>query len=251
MCSARCAQGVPCGGHAWSRDGLAFSNLTIGAFGPVLRINGSYVTNAYVERPLVVQAADRTPLAFHVGLGRTSYVDSCNWVQLFCTPGAQGCGPTWPPPPPPPTYVELRNGGSCLQFNASAFPCSGTGAAAGCPVTMGPCDAAGAGAVWVIPPNATAGTFASNFSQGLALDVDCDSTSPHTLVKVLASGAASLTFHADAGTIEFGSSGMCFNTGQGPAVPPCGGRGEVWLPNQIQLTACNDPTAAGWTAVTV
>ena len=27
---ARCAQGVPCGGHAWSRDGYVFSNLTVG-----------------------------------------------------------------------------------------------------------------------------------------------------------------------------------------------------------------------------
>ena len=32
-CHARCAQGVPCGGHAWSSDGFTFSNLTIGAFG--------------------------------------------------------------------------------------------------------------------------------------------------------------------------------------------------------------------------
>lgn len=38
----RCPAGVPCGGHAWSRDGIHFSNLTIGAFGPVIRFaNGS------------------------------------------------------------------------------------------------------------------------------------------------------------------------------------------------------------------
>lgn len=52
---ARCAQGVPCGGHAWSYDAVAFSNFTVGAFGPSLRFaNGSYWLNAYAERPQVV-----------------------------------------------------------------------------------------------------------------------------------------------------------------------------------------------------
>ena len=94
---ARCAQGVPCGGHAWSRDGLTFSNLTIGAFGPVVTfLNGTEWKNAYAERPLVTMASDGvTPLAFSLGLGRNSYSDSCNWVQLFCTNGSDpNCGPT-------------------------------------------------------------------------------------------------------------------------------------------------------------
>lgn len=79
----RCAQGVPCGGHAWSYDGLTFSNLTIGAFGPVIRFqNGSFWYNAYVERPQVLQAADGTPIAFYVGMGRSSYEDCCNWAQV-------------------------------------------------------------------------------------------------------------------------------------------------------------------------
>ena len=121
----RCAQGVPCGGHAWSYDGLTFSNLTIGAFGPVtlsfpffraislastlftphcslhaqvIRFqNGSYWHTAYVERPQVLQAADGTPVAFFVGIGRSSYEDSATWAQLFCVAGQLDCGPTIAP----------------------------------------------------------------------------------------------------------------------------------------------------------
>ena len=40
------------GGHAWSTDGWHFTDLVIGAFGPVIRFaNGSYWYTAYVERP--------------------------------------------------------------------------------------------------------------------------------------------------------------------------------------------------------
>ena len=98
-CHRRCPQGVECGGHAWSRDGRAWTNLTIGAFGPVITLaNGTVWRNAYTERPLVTQAADGTPLAFYVGMGRTAYLDCCNWGQLFCT-GKPGeiCGPTITP----------------------------------------------------------------------------------------------------------------------------------------------------------
>jgi alpha-L-fucosidase len=250
----RCAAGVPCGGHAWSRDGLTFSNLTIGAFGPVITFaNGTVWTNAYVERPLVTQAADGTPLSFHVGLGRSTYADSCNWAQLFCTPGAPGCGPTIPQPTPSPQAVRLVNAGRCLTFNASGFPCSGTGASAGCPVVMGDC--ASDGAVWLVAPGSGPGVIVSNATvpggsataaPQLALDVDCMSATPHTLVKVLASGATPLAYDAASGTIAF-RDGMCLNTGQGPARPPCGPPSEKWLADQIQLAACTDPSAAGWT----
>lgn len=224
--------------------------------GPVITFaNGSLWRTAYVERPLVTLAADGTPLSFHVGMGRSSYEDSCNWAQLFCVPGAEGCGPTIPPPPPPPHLVRLANGGLCVQFNSSAFPCSGTGAAAGCPLVMGPCDSGEPGAVWEIPAApGVAGTFQSNVSApgggAIAFDVDCNSEAPHTLVKALASGAAPLTLDPAAGTIAF-AGGMCLNTGQGPAVPPCGPKTEKWLPNQIQLAPCADPTAGGWSALAV
>eukprot|EP00035_Acanthoeca_spectabilis_P039493 m.62749 g.62749 ORF g.62749 m.62749 type:complete len:467 (+) comp9626_c0_seq1:559-1959(+) len=99
---ARCPQGVECGGHAWSRDGLAFSDLYIGAFGPYVTFaNGTGWNNSYSERPLVTQNEDGSPLAFYVGLGRTSYMDCCNWAQLFCTrelaEAGGKCGPTLRP----------------------------------------------------------------------------------------------------------------------------------------------------------
>lgn len=96
---ARCALGVECGGHAWSKDGRHWTNLTIGAFGPRITFaNGTVWHNAYTERPLVTQAEDGTPLAFYVGMGRTAYMDCCNHPQLFCT-GKPGelCGPTITP----------------------------------------------------------------------------------------------------------------------------------------------------------
>lgn len=93
----RCAQGVPCGGHAWSSDGFKWSNQTLGAFGPVVTLaNGTVIQNAYSERPLVTQNPDGSPLALHLGMGRSSYEDSCNWVQLFCTNTSKNCGPMLP-----------------------------------------------------------------------------------------------------------------------------------------------------------
>jgi hypothetical protein len=94
---ARCAAGVPCGGHAWSLDGLTWSDQYIGAFGPVVRwVNGSYFVGAYAERPQILQDADGTPLAFFTGFGMHNYTDSHHFAQLFCTPGAAPgtCGPT-------------------------------------------------------------------------------------------------------------------------------------------------------------
>jgi hypothetical protein len=251
-CHARCASGVACGGHAWSRDGRAFSNLTVGAFGPLFTLaDGTVMQNSYVERPLVHVADDGvTPLSFHVGVGRTSYLDSCNWVWEFCTDASDpDCGPTVPLPPAPPRRAMLRNGASCLVYNASGFPCSGAGPAAGCPVVMGNCSGA-AGSVWQVSADGVPGVIVSDANPSLSLNVDCDSTAPHTLVKVLASGSVPLTVNETAGTIAY-SGGMCFNTGEGPAVPPCGPKGEVWLETQIQLAACGDPTAQGWTVVEV
>ena len=92
------------------------------------------------------------------------------------------------------------------------------------------------------------GVVASAAVAGVALDVDCGAHAAHTLVKALASGAAALAFDAARGVVAYGGTGMCLNTGQGPAVPPCGPKGEVWLPNQIQLAPCGDASAAGWTA---
>lgn len=101
-CHTRCPQGVECGGHAWSRDGLTFSDLHVGAFGPYITFeNGTGWPNAYAERPLVTQNDDGSPLAFFVGLGRSAYHDCCNWGMLFCTKelaeAGGKCGPSLKP----------------------------------------------------------------------------------------------------------------------------------------------------------
>eukprot|EP00039_Didymoeca_costata_P028439 m.21068 g.21068 ORF g.21068 m.21068 type:complete len:467 (+) comp7023_c0_seq1:103-1503(+) len=98
-CHARCPVGVECGGHSWSRDGVTFSNLTVGAFGPYITFeNGTGWNNSYSERPLVTQNEDGSPLALYVGLGRTTYLDCCNWGWLFCTQelaeAGGKCGPS-------------------------------------------------------------------------------------------------------------------------------------------------------------
>ena len=244
---ARCAQGVPCGGHAWSRDGFVFSNLTIGAFGPVITFkNGTEWRNAYVERPLVTMAPDGvTPLSFHVGMSRSSYSDSCHWVQLFCAGGTDPtCGPTLRPPLPPPKNVTLRNGGRCLVVaNASSFPCSGTGTMAGCPVLMGDC--ADPSAQWQM--STTDGTVVSGVLPGVGLDIDCDSSAPHTVVKALACCFASVALAGDRLSVLGGAA--CLNTGQGPPRPVCGPPGEHTLPNQIQTASCTDATSGGWSVV--
>jgi len=101
-CHTRCPQGVECGGHSWSRDGLAFSDLHVGAFGPYITFeNGTGWPNAYAERPLVTQNDDGSPLAFSVGLGRSAYHDCCKWGMLFCTKelaeAGGKCGPSVKP----------------------------------------------------------------------------------------------------------------------------------------------------------
>ena len=65
-----CPAGVACGGHAHSADGIHWSALFVGAFGPVITFeNGTVYNAAYVERPQVVQDADGTPVGFFVGTG--------------------------------------------------------------------------------------------------------------------------------------------------------------------------------------
>ena len=50
---SHCKAGGNCGGHAWSRDGVTWSE-TFMAFGPTTRLsNGSTVALGFVERPQV------------------------------------------------------------------------------------------------------------------------------------------------------------------------------------------------------
>jgi hypothetical protein len=105
-CHKHCPAGVACGGHAHSRDGLHWSDLHVGSFGPVITFtNGTTYNAAYVERPQVTQDTDGTPLAFFVGTGIGSYSNSVSWAQKFCTKEllAGGlCGPTAAAPGSPP-----------------------------------------------------------------------------------------------------------------------------------------------------
>lgn len=93
---ARCPEGVACGGHAWSEDGITWSDLVIGAYGPRIPLmNGTFWQNSYIERPQLLQEDDGTPIAFFTGMGRTTYTDSCSWVQKFCSvKGDPNCAPT-------------------------------------------------------------------------------------------------------------------------------------------------------------
>ena len=247
---ARCAQGVPCGGHAWSKDGISFSNLTIGAFGPWVRFaNGSAWQTAYVERPQVTQAADGTPLAFFVGMGRASYDDSATWAQLFCTaaqaPGQ--CGPMLPPPrppPPPPARVAYAQPGGalCLGTNAS-FPCPG-GWADSCPAFLVPCGSPAA--AWL--EHADTGFLESAAHPGSCLNRDCNSCGGGAVLKVLAcAGNAAPVPFAGGQLAVGGCSGMCVGNGAGGAAPrpPCKA-GEQTAAGQLTVQACASGSAQGW-----
>jgi hypothetical protein len=242
---ARCAQGVPCGGHAWSLDGLTFSNLTIGAFGPVITFaNGTVWRTAYVERPQVLQAADGTPVAFYVGMGRSAYEDSCSWAQLFCVAGQKGCGPTIEPPPQPPKQVQYARGGGCLATNAS-FPCAG-GWNSSCPVFLASC--ADPAAQWL---ERSDGLVESQLHPGACLNNDCNGCAAHTVVKIIACDSGSpVRFDAAAGELALAScASACLDGGaSGAPSPPCKA-GEEYLPTQITLAACGSSDAAGWSRV--
>lgn len=244
---ARCGPGVPCGGHAWSRDGLTWSNQTVGAFGPVIRwTNGSYFTGAYVERPQVLQAADGTPVSFHTGFGMQSYSDSHNFAQLFCTPGRTDCGPTQPPAP---DRVRVAQGaGRCLVTNATTYPCAG-GRAESCPLALGACD--DPTAIWLVSTVTGQLSNAAPLYDGRSwLSIDCDSCTAGTITKVINSShfASLLDVDAAAGLVRSRACpGMCLSgAAAAPRKAPCDA-GEWVVPTQVVLVACDAADAGGWT----
>jgi len=252
---ARCAQGVPCGGHAWSRDALTWSNQTVGAFGPIIRFtNGSYFHGAYAERPQIFQAPDRTPVAFYMGFGRSSYMDSVNWAQLFCTSdlnATRDCGPQHAPPPPPPVAVSVAQGGACLVANASVFPCAG-GWAESCPLLLGSCgDATSAWTLLALPGGgSTLSSLAPGYVGNSVLNVDCNACAAGTRAKVTTRSdyANAVLLDAARGTLAVPTTcpGMCLSgTTSAPRTPPCKD-GEWVVPTQLALVECSDAAAAGW-----
>lgn len=245
---ARCAEGVPCGGHAWSVDGLTFSNLTIGAFGPVIRFsNGSYWHTAYVERPQVVQARDGTPIAFYVGMGRSSYFDSATFAQLFCVEGQADCGPTTPPPAPPAPVVQYQHGSRCLVTNASTFPCPG-GWSSSCPLFLGSCS--DPSSRWIERAD---GSLESQLHAGNCANIDCNSCNAHTVAKAIAcESAAPLEWRGSSLAVTSCAEGnMCLDDGStGAPNPPCKS-GEQFLATQVTLASCAIAAAQGWTRIVV
>ena len=82
---SNCPATIPCGGHAWSRDGLSWSKPHIPAFGTVVHFEDSTTqVFDYVERPQVVQEKDGKPLALFVGHG---YTNIHTLSMMFCQDG--------------------------------------------------------------------------------------------------------------------------------------------------------------------
>lgn len=246
----RCAAFVECGGHAWSRDGISFPNLTIGAFGPTMRFaNGSYWRNAYVERPQVLQADDGTPIAFYVGVGRTSYYDSATFAQLFCVEGQSGCGPTIAPPPPPATVVQYAHASSglCVGSNLS-YPCPG-GWSTSCPLFLVPCS--NPMSRWLERGD---GRVESSVHAGACWDRDCDDCGDHTVFKVMPCDSATPVAFSSAGggqLVDGACAGGCVDDGStGAPTPPCKD-GEASLPMQLTLARCSSAAAQGWQRIVV
>jgi hypothetical protein len=227
----------------------------VGAFGPVLRFtNGSFFHGAYIERPQVLQAADRTPIAFYTGFGRSAYEDCANWAQLFCVPGldpSADCGPTLPPPPPPPKRVYPAQNGRCLVANASNFPCVG-GYNDSCPLLLGDCgDATNQWASIAIPGGSTLSNLAPGYD-GTSLNVDCDSCADGTIVKITnaAKYATAVAFSASgSGTLQFPQCpGKCLSgTTAEQRLKTCGPGTEWTVPQQLAVVDCSDASAGGWT----
>lgn len=86
-----CGAGIPCGGHAWSRDGLNWSAPFWPAFGTVTHyVDGRNETCDYAERPQVTQSDDGTPLTLF--LARAAWVGGCyenihTQAMMFCQAG--------------------------------------------------------------------------------------------------------------------------------------------------------------------
>jgi hypothetical protein len=266
-CHSRCAAGVPCGGHAWSADGITWSEQFIGAFGPVFTTSDLQVhVAAYIERPQILQdPVSKVPIAFFGGLGVNNYLDSMSWSQLFCAAGmdpVRDCGPLVPPPPVPPMAVQFVHGptGLCLSTNTS-FPCPG-GWADSCPTFLDACTSPTS--TWFVRGDVVNGTAppmssfpltnAANASN--AVNVDCNKCAPNTVTKSMSSGESdAFVFLPSGGTggslvgslsiasCGTGDAAMCLNGGQGPAVPPCD-PGEFYMPTgQLQLESCSSPDA--------
>ena len=91
----RCGSGTACGGHAWSRTGVSWSDTFVGAFGPNGKMaNGSNYSLGYVERPQIAQEAPgKAPLALFLSAGPKYLAGATfTWAQRFCDAEALAAG---------------------------------------------------------------------------------------------------------------------------------------------------------------
>ena len=90
---SNCHKGIPCGGHAWSQDGLTWSQPHIPAFGTIIHYKDNQsqppaVTYDYVERPQVLQNDDKQPQTLFLGHG---YTGIHTLAINFCQNGDSDC----------------------------------------------------------------------------------------------------------------------------------------------------------------
>jgi hypothetical protein len=80
-------------GHAWSRDGITWSDQYLGAVATTVHFeDGSSTVFSYRERPDIYTDVDRNPIAFATGMtGVDGYSDSFSFVQPICTSETQLC----------------------------------------------------------------------------------------------------------------------------------------------------------------
>ena len=153
----------------------------------------------------------------------------------------------------PSSLARFERGGLCLVSNDTAvFPCPG-GAHNACPVFLGDCSAATA--VWDDATGALMNPAASQPGNPAGINVDCNSDTPHTVVKLLRAGGGQnpISFTTDGGgQLRYAASSgavLCLNDGDGPLIPPCGG--ESHADRQVQVMDCSDASSTGWTRVAV
>ena len=157
-----------------------------------------------------------------------------------------------PAPPGPQRLVRLRYqaSGLCLSTNASSqFPCPG-GWSNSCPLFLGDC--AAAQSTWI--EDADSGFLANSVTANRGtINIDCDNCSAGRVAKIMVDDGGSRDgsifphFVAGGGGVLAISAcdGSCLSGGQGTATPTCEA-GEATAEHQVQVAACADATAQGW-----
>jgi len=75
-----CSPKLQQGGHAWSRDGVNWSEPRVGAYNTTVKFSdGTEMTCGRRERPQMVQAADGTPIAMFAGVTGCPPIDGTGY----------------------------------------------------------------------------------------------------------------------------------------------------------------------------